>query len=244
MLLGLLPQRKSLCRAGKNIDLPARRFGPLHASATSRQSGVSRDLSPSVLSDLDSKKLIIWSDWGDSGALKGAQIHPCQVRAPTKCAFRESEKPFSPHRLLRHYRPSSETTAGRGFATRCHQGRDTLRSSGDHIYSDRCSHLHSRDGSLHESSSCNRPALGNSRCNRSSRHDRHMSLGSRNASDPAGPLVRRGIPPHNRSSPLAGAHSRRIDSFRSSGRHDGNDSSEPCRSTHRDCNRGHDRSGH
>ena len=136
----------------------------------------------------------------------------------------------------------SEATGSRGLATRWRQACYMSRSSSGHIDIGHCSRLHSRDGSPRESSSCSRPGLRNSRYSRSSRPDTHRSLGSRNASDPDGRPLLPGSLPGNRSSRLGRDNLRRIDSSRSSGRHDGNDRSEPCRSRDRDRNRGDGRS--
>src|SRR5271157_242663 len=136
----------------------------------------------------------------------------------------------------------SEATGSRGLATKSRQACCKSRWHRRHIDTGGCSRLDSRDGSLGESSSCSRPGLRNSRYSRSLRPDRHKSFGSRNASGPVGRPLQLGSLPGNRSLQLGGANLRRIDSSRSSGHHDCNDRSEPCKSTDRDRNRGDGRS--
>src|SRR5271157_2791265 len=137
----------------------------------------------------------------------------------------------------------SEATGSRGLATKSRQACCKSRWHRRHIDTGCCSRLDSRDGSLGESSSCSRPGLRNSRYSRSLRLDRHKSFGSRNASGPVGRPLQLGSLPGNRSLQPGEVNPGRIDSSRSSGRHDCNDRSEPCRSTDRYRNRGDGRSG-
>ena len=107
----------------------------------------------------------------------------------------------------------------------------------DHIESDYCSRLHSRDENPRGSSGCSRSGLRNSRYSRSSHPDRRKSLCSCHANGRPGLPFRRGSLPHNHGSLPAAAFSHRIRSSRSSDRHDCNDRLEPCRNTGRDHNR-------